>query len=249
MRFSQKVKEELGYYVYALVDPRDNKIFYIGKGLGDRVFQHAEAALSENDKSYKLDTIREIIKEGKQVAYYILRHKLTEDTALIVESTLIDMLTYKSFNKKNQLTNIVAGHHQWDEGIKSVEELNAIYDCKKIKLESVGTLLLVNLNRSFDQAKSTGVYRRVNIYEATRKYWAISSHRAGCIKYVLGVYRGIVRCVIEVESYHWVEIAEDGTPFKKPRCCFEGKMIDDSPYINTDVTDFPFGSGGAIRYI
>ena len=25
-----------GYYVYALVDPRDNRIFYVGKGKGDR---------------------------------------------------------------------------------------------------------------------------------------------------------------------------------------------------------------------
>lgn len=32
MGFSQKVKEALAYYVYALVDPRDKRIFYIGKG-------------------------------------------------------------------------------------------------------------------------------------------------------------------------------------------------------------------------
>ena len=31
--FSDKVKQKLGYYVYALADPRDNKIFYIGKGI------------------------------------------------------------------------------------------------------------------------------------------------------------------------------------------------------------------------
>lgn len=32
MEFKQSVKEALAYYVYALVDPRDHKIFYIGKG-------------------------------------------------------------------------------------------------------------------------------------------------------------------------------------------------------------------------
>ena len=29
-KFSDKTIEELGYYVYSLTDPRNNKIFYIG---------------------------------------------------------------------------------------------------------------------------------------------------------------------------------------------------------------------------
>ena len=57
MELKQSVKEALGYYVYALVDPRDRKIFYIGKGKGNRIFQHAEAALVENTSDLKLDTI------------------------------------------------------------------------------------------------------------------------------------------------------------------------------------------------
>lgn len=40
--FSDKVKQKLGYYVYALADPRDNKIFYIGKGINNRIFQHCK---------------------------------------------------------------------------------------------------------------------------------------------------------------------------------------------------------------
>ena len=121
MELKQSVTEALGYYVYALVDPRDRKIFYIGKGKGNRIFQHAEAALVENTSDLKLDTIRSIISDGGKVEHYIVRHHLEEKEAYLIESTLIDMLTYSKFNHSNQLTNLIAGHHQWDEGIMSIE--------------------------------------------------------------------------------------------------------------------------------
>ena len=36
--FSVKALDALnGFYVYALIDPRDNKVFYIGKGNGNRI--------------------------------------------------------------------------------------------------------------------------------------------------------------------------------------------------------------------
>ncbi len=69
--FKQSVKEALNFYVYALVDPRDKKIFYVGKGSGDRVFQHAEDSLNENDESLKLSTIRNIHSANMEVEYYI----------------------------------------------------------------------------------------------------------------------------------------------------------------------------------
>ena len=94
MEFKQNVKESLAYYVYALADPRDNRIFYIGKGKGNRVFQHAEAAVVDETRDLKLDTIRNIKSEGKEVIHYIIRHNLEEREALLVESTLIDVLTY-----------------------------------------------------------------------------------------------------------------------------------------------------------
>ncbi len=247
--FNQQTIESLAYYVYALIDPRDNRIFYIGKGKGNRIFQHAKDALDCNDQSLKLDIIRSILREGKQVGLYILRHNLTEDTAYVVESVLIDLLTYRKFNKTNILANIVAGHHQWDEGIKDVDEIDSIYNCMKIEVKQRDTLLLVSLNKSFDQAKADGVYRRIDIYEATRKYWKIGKNAPQEIKYVLGVYKGVVRSVIGITSWEWTDVAEDGTKFKSDRCIFEGKLLNDSTYLNKDVSDYPFGKGGAVRYI
>jgi len=181
--------------------------------------------------------------------FYILRHNLTEQEAYMVESTIIDLLTYPAFNKENLLTNIVCGHHQWNEGIKTENEINVMYDCKKIEPLADDRLLLVSLNRSYDHKRSEGVYRRPNDYESARKYWKIADSRAKEVTHILGIYRGIVRIVIAVKGYRKVDQTEDGKPFSSPRYVFEGDIIADSPYLNTDVSDFPFGSGGAVTYI
>ena len=82
--------------------------------------------------------------------------------------------------------------------------LNTIYNCMKIEVNQRDTLLLVSLNKSFDQAKANGVYRRIDIYEATRKYWKIGKIAPQKIKYVLGVYKGVVRSVIEITSWEFL---------------------------------------------
>jgi hypothetical protein len=47
LEFLPGVAEKLRFYVDALVDPRDRRIFYGGKGKGDRVYQHARNARAD----------------------------------------------------------------------------------------------------------------------------------------------------------------------------------------------------------
>ena len=60
----------------------------------------------------------------------------------------------------------------------------------------------------------------------------------------MGVYRGVVRSVLKVDNYSVVKNEKN-----RDRCDFVGNMVYDSKYLNTDVSDYPFGNGGAIRYI
>ena len=236
-------QEQLGAYVYALVDPRSDKVFYVGKGNGNRVFDHCNFAIKDEDaESLKLSLIREIIAEGLNVKHYILRHKLSNNEALIVESVLIDFLTYPEFNNESMLTNIVSGHHQWDRGIKTVGEIEAIYDCKQISPDPNDHMLLVSLNRTFDLARKRN--DDIDLYEITRRAWIVAKYKAKQVNYVLGIHRGIVRSVIKVSGYSW---EKDGK--NRDRCAFVGELVDDSPYLNKKVDDYPFGSGGAITYI
>ncbi len=246
-QFSQKVQEELGYYVYCLVDPRDKRVFYVGKGVRNRVFAHANDALELEDfATDKLDKIREIISAGYKVNHYIIRHKLTEEDAFTVESVLIDFLTYQNFNMESLLTNIVAGHHQWNEGIKTADEIKQLYDCEPLQLRHGHKLLMVNLNRTYHKKTENGMHVRPDLYEVTRKSWKINKTRADEINYLLGVYKGVVRCVIKPTT-KW--IAEKDNP---KRYRIEGVTDDkegNALYLNKDTKAYPFGSGSAIRYV
>lgn len=49
--FDSLTAEKLEYYVYALINPINNKPFYIGKGKENRVFAHKEEVLKNKDLS------------------------------------------------------------------------------------------------------------------------------------------------------------------------------------------------------
>lgn len=245
-QFKQSVIEALQHYVYCLVDPRNNKIFYIGEGHANRVFNHAEDALKENLQSLKLDTIREIRKAGMDVKYYIIRHGLTMESALLVESVLIDMFTFKQFNTESLLTNIQAGHHQWDKGVKTVQEINLLYDCGDIIINPNDKLVCININKTYDNPDADFYGKRESIYEATRKYWKLNGNRARQADYVLAVYHGIVRAVFVPKEWKISDVTFDSGN----RWEFVGEEVVNSPYLNKSIKAYVNqGAQNPIKYI
>ena len=223
--FSQTAKEGLLYYVYCLVNPSDGKIFYIGKGENDRVFDHAKGAIADAKESDKIDLIRKIINEDKkEVLHYIIRHGMDSDTAYEVESALIDLLTYPHFNLESVLTNIVTGHHQWDRGIKTVNEIEQTYAVETLKVNPGDFILCVNLNKSYK--------KRRDIYEITRGDWNVAQLWQPKITHVLGIYKDVVRGVYKPESWEFVR-----TKGNKKYWRFVGKELPDSPYMNKSTKD------------
>lgn len=249
--FSQKTQEELKFYVYVLIDPRDNKIFYVGKGLGNRVFSHINEALVNPNISEKLETIRAIKLANQQVKHFIIKHGLEENEALILESVLIDFLTFRDFAEVAKISNIVAGHNSFNQGIKTVDECEILYNCEELKNENIQhKILVININKTYDNKRKKKSdnpdYDRPNIYEATRGWWVLDKNRAENLDFVLAEYRGIIRAIFKPEK--WVQdIEHRGTN----RWGFEGSEVTDKEileiYLNKEIPKIK-GMSNPIRY-
>ena len=188
-QFSQAVCEKIGYYVYILKDPVNSQPFYVGKGSGNRLFNHVTCALTSPEESDKLDLIREIINGGREVEHYILRHGLTEELALEIESACIDLLGAE------YLTNAVKGHHSWARGLKTVDEIIQQYDAREVTITEPA--IIININRLYKRFMTDE-----DLYKSTRSSWVIGENRRNTAQYAIAAFRGLVREVYEIESWN-----------------------------------------------
>lgn len=103
----------LPYYVYVLIDPRDDHVFYVGKGQNERAFDHVaevrhKIAKGESLTSRKQLTIESILTEGhdKGPKAIVVARFADEDQAFAVESVLINFV----YGYGSRLTNESRGH-------------------------------------------------------------------------------------------------------------------------------------------
>jgi hypothetical protein len=72
-----------GWYVYHLCYP-DGQPFYIGKGRGQRIYQHAAEA-RKGKESYKCNTIRSLWRRGQDICYRVVFVSSSESEAYAIE--------------------------------------------------------------------------------------------------------------------------------------------------------------------
>lgn len=225
--FPREVISSLKYYVYRLVDPRNGQTFYVGKGTGNRVFEHAKAVdysfyskkdiltsddiiTDENDDPAKVKIIKQIRNDGLDVIHIIQRWGLTEKEAFEIEASFIDYFSLQ------QLSNKVKGHHS-ERGMyftdKLIDELCAE---EFVDNENNPRYLIIKIKDYWIN------YNHGDIYETVRHYWKINPNKANNYPYVLAVKNGVVVGVFKINENGWQYRLPE-----KDRSYFEGEEAPD----------------------
>lgn len=201
-RIDALAASNLKIYVYVLVDPRTKKIFYVGKGQGERVLQHvreAEKGLDsdgEVQRKSKQQQIIDIKTSGHKPEWRVVRRNLKDaDEAFHVEGSLIYALTQAN---DQPLSNRNRGMNTQHDGLTANEVMllnapqvdpNQAYPC----------VILLDIEK--------GLRERGNVYDATRRAWPIGpKFRDRLDVVVVGLVKGISRGAFRVKPGSWTEL-------------------------------------------
>lgn len=185
LEITRDIANALGFYVYAYIDPRDESVFYVGKGVGSRATDH----LMDKTESDKVARINGIRAAGFEPRIDIVAHQLRDDLeSSRVEAAIIEVLEI------SKLTNIVRGRFSANYPRRSLADF--IIEHVADPVEVSDPALLIRINRQFRYGMSAEA-----LYECTRGIWVVGERRYKA-KYAMAVFAGIVREVYEIESWH-----------------------------------------------
>lgn len=204
-KFSEKSLIALGnFYVYGLIDPRTNQLFYIGKGKDNRVFEHEKESINSIDSDkLKLKTILEIKNVGLEVKKIIINSNLTEQEAFVAEASLINAFNYIS---DTRLTNIVSGHHSSEAlSVEDFEKINGAIPLQENDIKH--KILVIKINQLYQKGMDEH-----SIYEVVRGIWRASLKKSKAVDYVFGVYNSLIIAVYKPSQWFICKDAKDRLP-------------------------------------
>ena len=161
------------FYVYVYSDPADDIPFYVGMGKGNRKFAHLREAKNNPEPvqgQHKLNTIRKMIREGRNPAIEVVYETDDRDRALEFECSLITILGRQDLGT-GTLTNKTSG----GEGVSGIsdEQREILSERMKGKSAARNTITGSNELASVDDPRwltgeLVGVRRGMRCNEATR---------------------------------------------------------------------------------
>ena len=239
-RLPTSVTQRLGHYVYLYIDPRDESVFYVGKGQGNRAFAH----LKDTKESAKVRRIKEIEAEKRKVRIEILVHDLQDEkTALKVEASILDLLGFGT------LTNAVRGYQSSTHGRMRLDQIKGLYEATPAQITE--PTMLIRINRLYRHTMNPQ-----NLYEATRGYWKVGAEREK-VTLAMAVYQGIIREVYEVVKWFPAATTFSNRDENKARLAgrweFVGRVADGkvrAKYLYRSVAhEFEKANQNPIRYL
>ena len=237
LAFLHGVAEKLGWYVYALRDPTSDSVFYVGKGIGNRAYDHARTAIARSGSTLhpKLDLIRAIHKAGHEVIVEIVRSDLPDErTAYEVEAAVIDALQHVT---ESELTNLAAGHGHSSRGWSSLESLRHLAATPVEIRPEMRPAVLIRPRNKYRYSMTVD-----EMWEATRGGWTFKQR---AYKFAFCVHGGITRGIWRVTGWD-----PDGQRWGSGRRGLIGEPAEDlwAEFVGRDVRTYLPAQGGQLPY-
>ncbi len=213
--FPAAICEKLKFYVYIYIDIEREEVVYVGKGTGNRCFDHLS-----NITDDKAGHIQKLV-QNKMLRIDILVYGVDETVAIKVEAAVIDLVGIDSLLNKQR------GHESSKFGRISTEDLIAELSRSKISIDEFDNdSILIRINKHYYSGMSEH-----ELYEATRGIWVVSEKSCQKVKYAMAVYGGIIREVYSIAAW----FPEGATMYstrspqseKQNRFEFVGRIADD----------------------
>ena len=250
---------ERRFYVYCLTDLKKDKILYIGKGCDNRIFEHEQAARSQDGDLGDIDVPeRKAIAKCKKLGRHIISYHLTEAEAQAAETALIHFVKSVVGKKfKNQSAGCGAG------GIsaEALDDRFKFTPCPLDDLNPDGLVLAVKIQDALDlDTDEEADYRfdnqdDANLKSRTLGNWVIGKDAASKVKYIIGIHTGLQNAVVsayEVDGFETFEETKNGrkqTRYRFHTASSSKKVLSKLGLQQKCLPELKFGSGGEKAYI
>jgi uncharacterized protein len=196
------------YYVYLFRNPLDEKIFYIGKGTGNR-FEQFNGRNAET-----LKKISEIRNAGKEPTIEILRENLDEPIAKRFEGVAIDVIGIQNLTNRihgDRGTRVRKVPDKTNLNRMKAGELEGFIDPDEAKIAEHA--ILIRINKLYRYGMDDDA-----LYDVTRGVWVIGPRRE-CAEYAFSVFKGYIIEVYKIEK--WFLAGTKATLYKTRLECNE----------------------------